>query len=123
MKVIAKVTLIFAQFIGDLVADIEDPESNEVKLKAFGRSHEELGIPKQYLEAVGPLFVQAIRPVLMTAASNASTASASGLPVSSPNSLWTRDTKPSWLRFFRVITLQMKRGYVNKVSQKTNEDK
>ena len=54
------------QFIGELVAEMDDPDSVDSKLKSLGRFHDDLGVLKQYLEAIGPLFVQAIRPVLMT---------------------------------------------------------
>ena len=53
---------------------------------------------------MGPIFVQTIRSVLLSSSTNVSP----GTSIS----LWSRDTKPSWLRFFRVIALQMKRGYV-----------
>ena len=103
-----------------------------------------MGIPKQYLEVMGPIFCQIIRPVLMAAASMPSTLNTT---VTSPTetstifrsdtlnpsidimrtsvhgattpSFWTRDSKSAWIRFFRIIAFQMKRGYIG--ATQTNE--
>ena len=93
--------------IGELVSDIDDHEKLGSTLEFLGRKHESLGIPKQYLEAMGPVFYHTIRPVLQSFSSTESPGS---------TSLWRRDTKPAWLRFFRVIALQMKRGYRGQLS-------
>ena len=129
------------QFIEDIAADLDDRSKFESKLAQLGQIHENLGIPKQYLEVMGPIFCQIIRPVLMAAAAmptpinptvtspteTSSITSSSGIKPSNTNenikssfttstaSFWSRDSKSAWLRFFRIIAFQMKRGYIGTI--------
>ena len=122
--------LLVFQFIEEISADLDDRAKFESKLAQLGQKHENLGIPKQYLEVMGPIFCQIIRPVLMTAAAMSTTSINTTTPsptaaspvVLVPNissidtrrtsvALWGRDSKSAWLRFFRIIAFQMKRGY------------
>ena len=125
---------------------MDDRSKFESKLAQLGQLHENLGIPKQYLEVMGPIFCQIIRPVLMAAAampntlnttvtSPTDTSTTSSLVTSSamnPSidimrttsgattpSFWSRDSKSAWIRFFRIIAFQMKRGYIG--ATQTNE--
>ena len=107
--------------------------------------HENLGIPKQYLEVMGPIFCQTIRPVLMAASAMPSTLNTTSIPQTSTSSnivssattssmesimktpctntssFWSRDSRSAWLRFFRIIAFQMKRGYLG-VPNKNDPD-
>ena len=134
------------QFIEDIATDLDDRSKFESKLAQLGQLHENLGIPKQYLEVMGPIFCQIIRPVLMAAAAmptpinptitspteTTSIISSSGVNPSSDNirstsstttaSFWSRDSKSAWLRFFRIIAFQMKRGYIGKLPTKDSDN-
>ena len=117
---------------------MDDRSQFESKLARLGRRHEYMGIPKQYLEVMGPIFCQTIRPVLMAAAAMPAAAidatitssttpesgasSATAPPAgTTPATLWGRDSKSAWLRFFRIIAFQMKRGYTG-TTQHTDSD-
>ena len=124
------------QFLEEIAADLENRSKFESKLAQLGQLHENLGIPKQYLEVMGPIFCNVIRQVLATAAAIPSTldmaqseptdSSSITSPTSNSSfngirsaprtttapSTWSRDSKSAWLRFFRIIAFQMKRGYI-----------
>ena len=53
-----------------------------------------MGVHKQYLDVMGPIFCQALRPILQA------------------EGLWDNDTRTAWLRFFRIIAHRMKGGYL-----------
>lgn len=59
-----------------------------------------MGVHKQYLDVMGPIFCQALRPILQA------------------EGLWDNDTRTAWLRFFRIIAYKMKGGYLE-----TNDSK
>ena len=95
---------------------------------------------------MGPIFCQIIRPVLMAAAAmptplnptitspteTTSIISSSGANPANDNirstsasttaSFWSRDSKSAWLRFFRIIAFQMKRGYIGTIPTKDSDN-
>ena len=95
---------------------------------------------------MGPIFCQIIRPVLMAAAAmptplnptiispteTSSIASSSGVHPSSDTirstslittaSFLSRDSKSAWLRFFRIIAFQMKRGYIGTIQTNDSDN-
>jgi hypothetical protein len=58
-----------------------------------------IGVHKQYLDVMGPIFCQALRPILQA------------------EGLWDNDVRTAWLRFFRIISHRMKGGYLEGINK------
>lgn len=85
-----------SQVVDDLVAegilDNASEKPNDYLLR-LGRMHQRVGIRRPYLDIMGPIFVQAIRPMLQA------------------EGRWSNEVRLSWLHFFRVISYRIKQGY------------
>ncbi len=80
------------QVAEDAIRDLENRDALETRMRQLGRLHEEAGVRRQYLDAMGPLFCQAVRPVLQA------------------QGLWGEDVREAWLRVFRIVAYHMKKG-------------
>lgn len=81
-----------------VVAHLDDRGRYEQYLQYLGGVHEKLGtVEKSSLDVMGPIFCQAIRPVLQA------------------SSHWNQDVRDSWLHLFRIVAYWMKQGYNTKV--------
>ena len=76
----------------EAVRDLENREALEKRMRELGRLHEEAGVRRQFLDAMGPAFCQAARPALQA------------------KGLWGEDVREAWLRVFRIVAFNMKKG-------------
>jgi len=84
IKVVNDVTELFKE---------EEQTKMESYLQKLGSLHQKQGIKKQYLNVMGPILVQAIRPILQA------------------QGLWSGEVRITWLHFLKVICFHMKAGY------------
>ena len=83
------------QVIDESLANLDNVERMTIYLGEMGREHQKMGVHKQYLDVMGPIFCQALRPILQA------------------EGLWDDDVRTAWLRFFRIISHRMKSGYLD----------
>lgn len=69
----------------------------EAYLQKMGVMHESVGIKRQYLNIMGPILVQTIRPMLQA------------------EGQWNNEIRITWLHFLRVISFHMKCGYEQRI--------
>ena len=82
------------QVVENVIQHLDDRTKYEQYLQYLGRVHEkQLTVDKASLDVMGPVFCQAIRPVLQA------------------NAHWNQDVRESWLHLFRIIAYWMKQGY------------
>ena len=86
-----------------MVRDLDDKAKLESYLALLGRLHQKHHIKRQYLDVMGPLFCQTVRPVLQA------------------ESQWSTEVREAWLHLFRMIAFRLKQGYKGKSERLTPE--
>lgn len=81
--------------VHEVVVNIDDLDVVRDKLLKIGLFHCKNGVPKKYLDIMGPIFCNAVRPILLE------------------KNIWTTNTEESWMEVFKVTTAIMKRSYEN----------
>ena len=79
--------------VHEVVANIDDLHTVGDKLVKIGLFHCKNGVPKKFLDIMGPLFCNAVRPILLK------------------NNIWSSAMEEAWMEVFLVITSIMKRSY------------
>ena len=77
----------------EVIEVLENQSKLESHLRKLGSLHQKHGIKKQYLNVMGPILVQAIRPMLQA------------------EGAWSSEVRITWLHFLKVICFHMKAGY------------
>lgn len=78
----------------NVAGHLDDRHKYEQYLQHLGRVHEsQLTVDKSSMDVMGPMFCQAIRPVLQASAQ------------------WNQDVRDSWIHLFRIISYWIKQGY------------
>ena len=67
--------------IEEVLNNLEDVERMTIYLGEMGREHQRMGVHKQYLDVMGPIFCQALRPILQA------------------EGLWDNDVRTAWFQF------------------------
>ncbi len=80
-----------------MVKELDHKSRLEQYLEKLGRYHEKVSVRKEYLDVMGPLFCQAVRPVLQAQA------------------MWDAEVRETWLHLFRIISYHMRRGYIGDI--------
>ena len=75
--------------IEEVLNNMEDVERMTIYLGEMGREHQRMGVHKQYLDVMGPIFCQALRPILQA------------------EGLWDNDVRTAW---FQLKKLSEKAG-------------
>ena len=84
--------------VHEFVINMDDLEVIVPKLINIGASHGRKGIEPKYLDIMGPVFCNAVRPILLK------------------TKLWSTSTEEAWMEVFRVIASIMKRGFESRES-------
>ena len=79
--------------VHQVIINIDDLDLISPKLFRIGVFHKNTGILDRYLDIMGPVFCNAVRPILLK------------------HKMWSAETEDSWMEVFKVITSIMKRGY------------
>ena len=79
--------------VHQVVINIDDLDLISPKLFRIGVFHKNTGIVPRYLDIMGPVFCNAVRPILLK------------------HRMWRAEIEDSWMEVFKVITSIMKRGY------------
>lgn len=79
--------------IDDVVKDLDNKQKLEEYFTLLGRLHQKHRIAPQYLDVMGPIFCQTIRPVLTAEAQ------------------WDNEVRDAWHRLFRMMSVRMKSAY------------
>ena len=79
--------------VHQVIVNIDDLDLISPKLFRIGVFHKNTGIVDRYLDIMGPVFCNAVRPILLK------------------NRMWNVETEDSWMEVFKVITSIMKRAY------------
>ena len=66
--------------IEEVLNNMEDVERMTIYLGEMGREHQRMGVHKQYLDVMGPIFCQALRPILQA------------------EGLWDNDVRTAWFQ-------------------------
>merc|ERR1719228_1447181 len=79
--------------VHEVVMNIDDLDVMDAKLSRLGLFHFKNGIPERYLDIMGPIFCNAMRPILLQA------------------DRWTNAVEEAWMEVFKAITYFMKKSY------------
>jgi len=79
--------------VHEVVMNIDDLDVMDAKLSRLGFFHFKNGIPERYLDIMGPIFCNAMRPILLQA------------------DRWTNAVEEAWMEVFKAITYFMKKSY------------
>ena len=79
--------------VHQVIINIDDLDLISPKLFRIGVFHKNSGILARYLDIMGPVFCNAVRPILLK------------------HKMWSAETEDSWMELFKVMTSIMKRGY------------
>jgi len=79
--------------VHELVVNIGNIDVLIPKIQKLGLFHVKNAVPKRYLDIMGPIFCNAVRPILLK------------------NDMWTCEVEESWMEFFKVLTTIMGRSY------------
>jgi len=75
------------------VENIDDIEKIAPNIESLGKSHYQRGIKSEYIDVMGPIFCNTIRPLLVQ------------------KDMWSIQQEEVWLALFKKITETMKKGY------------
>jgi len=75
------------------VENIDDIEKIAPNIESLGKSHYQRGIKSEYIDVMGPIFCNTIRPLLVR------------------KDMWSIQQEEVWLALFKKITETMKKGY------------
>lgn len=79
--------------VHELVTNIDNLDVLHEKLCTLGIFHLKNEVPKRYLDIMGPIFCNAVRPILLH------------------HDIWSPDVEESWMEIFKILTTIMKKGY------------
>jgi len=79
--------------VHELVVNIDNLDGLSERLQKLGLFHVRNAVPKKYLDIMGPIFCNAVRPILLK------------------NDIWSNEVEESWMEFFKVLTTVMKKSY------------
>jgi len=79
--------------VHDLVMHIDEIDIMADRLAKLGMFHLKNGVPKEYLDIMGPIFCNATRPILLK------------------KGVWNYDVENSWMELFKMLTNMMKKSY------------
>jgi len=72
--------------VHELVVNIDNLDSLTPKLQKLGLFHVKNAVPRRYLDIMGPIFCNAVRPILLR------------------NNIWTSEVEESWMELFKILT-------------------
>jgi len=79
--------------VHELVVNIDNLDSLTPKLQKLGLFHVKNAVPRRYLDIMGPIFCNAVRPILLR------------------NNIWTSEVEESWMELFKILTNFMSKSY------------
>ena len=79
--------------VHELVTNIDHLEAVYERLRALGVFHVRTKVPSRYLDIMGPIFCNAVRPILLS------------------RDVWSPEVEESWMEVFKVLTMIMKKSY------------
>ena len=79
--------------VHELVANIDNLDHISEKLTKLGMFHVKNEVPLRYLDIMGPIFCNAVRPILLQ------------------SDAWSPDVEDSWMELFKVVTSLMAGAY------------
>ena len=79
--------------VHEVVTNIDDLDSVAEKLIQVGEKHCKAGVEQRYLDIVGPIFCNAVRPILLR------------------SGIWNNRTEEAWMEVFTAIASTMRTGY------------
>ena len=79
--------------VHELVANIDNLDLVSEKLYKLGMFHVKNEVPLRYLDIMGPIFCNAVRPILLQ------------------SDAWSHEVEESWMELFKVVTSLMARAY------------
>jgi len=84
--------------VHELVTNVDNMDLLYEKLKNLGLFHLENKVPARYLDIMGPIFCNAVRPILLH------------------NDCWSPEVEDSWMELFKILTTIMKKSYTEVIS-------
>ena len=79
--------------VHELVTNIDHLEAVYERLRTLGVFHVRTQVPSRYLDIMGPIFCNAVRPILLS------------------RDVWSPEVEESWMEVFKVLTMIMKKSY------------
>ena len=79
--------------VHELVTNIDNLDLVSEKLTKLGMFHVKNEVPLRYLDVMGPIFCNAVRPILLQ------------------SDAWSPEVEDSWMELFKVVTSLMGRAY------------
>ena len=79
--------------VHEFVTNIDNLDSLNDKLLMLGKFHVKNEVPERFLDIMGPIFCNAVRPILLQ------------------NDVWSQDVEDSWMELFRILTSKMRKAY------------
>ena len=79
--------------VHELVANIDNLDLVSEKLSKLGMFHAKNEVPLRYLDIMGPIFCNAVRPILLQ------------------SEAWSSEVEDSWMELFKVVTNLMAGAY------------
>ena len=76
--------------VHELVTNIDHLETLYERLRTLGLFHVRNQVPSRYLDIMGPIFCNAVRPILLS------------------HDVWSPEVEESWMEVFKVLTMVMK---------------
>ena len=85
--------MLLMNVLHELITNIDCLDNLNDKLLVLGKFHLKNEVPERFLDMMGPIFCNAVRPILLE------------------NDVWSSDVEDSWMELFRVLTNKMKKAY------------
>jgi len=79
--------------VHELVVNIDNIDALTPKLQKLGLFHVKNAVPRRYLDIMGPIFCNAVRPILLR------------------NNIWSSEVEESWMELFKILTNFMSKSY------------
>ena len=79
--------------VHEMVTIIDNLDYLLARLTRLGLFHVKNNVPHQYLDIMGPIFCNAVRPILLH------------------HDIWSPDVEEAWMEIFKILTTIMKKGY------------
>ena len=79
--------------VHEMVTNIDNLNYLLARLTRLGLFHVKNNVPHQYLDIMGPIFCNAVRPTLLQ------------------HDAWSHQVEEAWMEIFKVLTTLMKKGY------------
>ena len=84
--------MLLMNVLHELITNIDCLDNLNDKLLMLGKFHLRNEVPERFLDMMGPIFCNAVRPILLS------------------NDVWSSDVEDSWMELFRVLTNKMKKA-------------